>query len=292
VLSPNQWAAAQIAAKTLGYVGTLGAAGAVFFLGYAAGHLANPELLKIRRLVLALAVLATAAAAVHVALTAGSMSGETAGMWDGSLVRMVWQAGEGRTLEIRVIGLALAAFTMRLHRPGGWGLLGAAMAATSFAWTGHAQALSPRALPVLLLGAHLLGVAFWLGALAPLDWVARQGDTPRIAAAAERFSAVAVFVVAGLMAAAVPLLCLLLGDFAGLWRSTYGRCIALKLAFVAGLLSLAAYNKLRLTPRLRAGDADAVRSLRTSIRLEMGLAVLVLAVTGTLTTVAGPPALD
>jgi putative copper export protein len=32
--------------------------------------------------------------------------------------------------------------------------------------------------------------------------------------------------------------------------------------------------------------------LRTSIRLEMWLGVMVLAVTATLTTIAGPPALD
>jgi putative copper export protein len=220
------------------------------------------------------------------------MSGETAGMWDGSLIRMVWQAGAGRALEIRAIGLSLTALAMLMHRPPRWGLLGAAMAATSFAWTGHAQSLSPRVFPVLLLGAHLLGVAFWMGALAPLDLVARDGNASRIAAVAERFSAVAVFVVAGLILAAAPLLWLLLGGFAELWRSSYGRCIALKLAFVAGLLSLAAFNKLRLTPRLRAGDADAVRSLRTSIRLEMWLGIMVLAVTATLTTIAGPPALD
>jgi copper resistance protein D len=291
-LSPNQWAAALIGVKTIGYAGTLGAAGAVFFLGYAGNLIANTELLRIRRLVLACAFLSAAAGAAHVVMTAGSMSGEAAGMWDGSLVRMVWQAGEGRALEIRVIGLLLAALAVRERGPAAWGLLGAAMAATSFAWTGHAHSLSPRVLPVLLLGAHLLGVAFWMGALTPLDFVARAGTASRIAAVAERFSAAAVFVVAGLILVAAPLLWFLLGGFAELWRSSYGRCIALKLAFVAGLLSLAAFNKLRLTPRLRTGDADAVLSLRTSIRLEMWLGIMALAVTATLTTVAGPPALD
>jgi copper resistance protein D len=291
-LSPNLWAAALIGVKTLGYAGTLGAAGAVFFLGYAGSLVAIAELLRIRRLVLACAVLAAAAGAAHIVMTAGSMSGAAAGMWDGSLIRMVWEAGEGRALEIRAIGLTLAALAILMHRPAAWGLLGAALAATSFAWTGHAQSLSPRALPVVLLGAHLLGVAFWMGALAPLSMVAREGKTKRIAAAAERFSAVAIYVVAGLIVAAAPLLWLLLGGFAELWRSSYGRCIALKLAFVAGLLSLAAFNKLRLTPRLRAGDTDAVRSLRTSIRVEMWMGVMVLAVTATLTTIAGPPALD
>lgn len=291
-MSPNQWAAALVGVKTLGYAGTLGAAGAVFFLGYAGSLIANAELLRIRRLMLACAVLSAAAGAAHIAMTAGSMSGGAAGMWDGSLVRMVWQGGEGRALEIRVIGLSLAALAMLTYRPHLWGLLGAAMAATSFAWTGHAQSLSPRVLPVLLLGAHLLGVAFWMGALAPLSLVAREGTAARIAAVAERFSAVAVFAVAGLIVVAAPLLWLLLGSVAELWGSSYGRSIALKLTFVAGLLSLAAFNKLRLTPRLRAGDAGAVRSLRTSIRLEMWLGVIVLAVTATLTTVAGPPALD
>lgn len=291
-MSPNPWAAALIGVKTLGYAGTLGAAGAVFFLGYAGSLIANAELLRIRRLVINCAVLSAAAGAAHIVMTAGSMSGEAAGMWDGSLIRMVWQAGEGRAFEIRAIGLSLAALAMLMHRPHRWGLLGAAMAATSFAWTGHAQSLSPRIFPVVLLSAHLLGVAFWLGALAPLSLVARAGNVTRIAAAAERFSAMAVFVVAGLIVAAAPLLWLLLGGFAELWRSTYGRCIALKLAFVAGLLSLAAFNKLRLTPRLRAGEAGAMRSLHTSIRLEMWLGVMVLAVTATLTTLAGPPALD
>jgi len=291
-LPPNPWAAALIAVKTLGYASTLGAAGAVFFLGYAGSLIANAELVRIQRLVLACAVLSAAAGVAHIVMTAGSMSGAAAGMWDGSLIRMVWQAGEGRALEIRVIGLSLAALAMLTHRPAPWGLLGAAAAATSFAWTGHAQSLSPRVLPVLLLGTHLMGVAFWMGALAPLSLVAREGTAARIAAAAERFSALAVFAVAGLIVVAAPLLWLMLGDVAELWRSTYGRSIALKLAFVAGLLSLAAFNKLRLTPRLRTGDAGAVRSLRASIRLEMWLGVMILAVTATLTTVAGPPALD
>ena len=84
----------------------------------------------------------------------------------------------------------------------------------------------------------------------------------------------------------------MLGDFTALWGSTYGRYVIYKLAIVACLLCVAAFNKLRLTPRLRAGDTRAVRSLRTSIRLELLLGVLILAVTATLTTVTGPPVLD
>ena len=150
----------------------------------------------------------------------------------------------------------------------------------------------PRRGPVLLLSVHLLGVAFWLGALVPLLIVARDGDLPRTAAAAARFGAAAIFVVGGLMAAGLGLLWMLLGGVTALWGSAYGRYVMFKLAFVAGLLCLAAFNKLRLTPRLRGGDARAARSLRTSIRLELLLGMLILAATATLTTLTGPPALD
>ena len=145
---------------------------------------------------------------------------------------------------------------------------------------------------MLLLGVHLLGVAFWLGALAPLRMVASGGNPIHIAAAAARFGTAAVFVVGGLIAAAVMLLWLMLGGLSQIWASDYGRYITLKLALVAGLLSLAAFNKLRLTPRLQVGDPAAVRGFQASIACEMFLAILILAVTAALTTLAGPPALD
>ena len=122
--------------------------------------------------------------------------------------------------------------------------------------------------------------------------VARDGDLAKIGAASARFGAVAVFVVIGMVAAGATLLWLLLGGFGDLPGSAYGRFAALKLALVAGLLCLAAFNKLRLTPRLLHGDAGAVRSLRTSIRFELLFGALILTVTAALTTLAGPPALE
>jgi putative copper resistance protein D len=291
-LSPSQWEAAAIGVKTLVYAATLGAAGAVFFLGYSGRLIAGAQRLAIRRLCVNFAVLSTAAGIAQIMVTAGSMSGAADGMWNGSLIHMVLQAGPGRSVAIRTAGLVLAAAGIRPQRPAWWALLGAAAAATSFAWTGHAHSLASPAIPVLLVGIHLLGVAFWLGALMPLAIVARGDDPAGIAAAATRFSAAAMVVVAGLIGAAAPLLWLLLGGFADIGGSPYGRWFILKLTLVAGLLGAAAFNKWRLTPRLRTGDRIAVRGLRASLRLEMLLGILILAVTATVTTVAGPPALD
>jgi putative copper export protein len=66
----------------------------------------------------------------------------------------------------------------------------------------------------------------------------------------------------------------------------------LKIAFVACLLALAAWNKLRLVPPIVAGDPIAVRSLRRSIRAEMLVAGLILLITAALTTLAGPPSMS
>jgi putative copper resistance protein D len=285
------WDAALIAIQTLTYGGTLGAAGAVFFLVYCKSLITSAERGRIGALLLAAAVLGVLAAALQIMLMAGSMSGDASAVFDSSLLSMVWQAGAGHAFLIRAIGLVFAALlvvSVRLAVPA---LLGATLAATSFAWTGHARALAPDVIPLLLQGMHLLAAAFWLGALMPLYIVARSEDTPRLAAAAVRFSSRAMFVVGALLAAGAALLCLLLGDPAALWGSAYGRLMMLKLALVAGLLSLAAFNKLRLTPRLRAGDRRASGQLRASIQAELALAALILAATATLTTLTGPPAL-
>ncbi len=70
--------------------------------------------------------------------------------------------------------------------------------------------------------------------------------------------------------------------------SRYGRLVSLKLGLVILLLAFAAFNKLRLTPRLLAADESAVRALRRSIKAEMLIAGLILLVTATFTTITGP----
>jgi putative copper resistance protein D len=285
------WDASAIAAKTITYAATLGAAGAVWFLRYCNTLLARAPRLGIRRIVLGLSALSVAGGGAQLLISAGSMSGVASGMLDGSLVNMAWQAGAGRGNSIRAIGLLLAAVGAWSGRPAWPASFGAAMAATSFAWTGHARLLAPAVAP-LILGAHLMGAAFWLGALIALLSVARDGDVPRLAHATARFGSLAPYVVGVLMATALCLLSMMLGGAAQLWSSDYGRIAMLKVGLVAVLLCLAAFNRLRLTPRLLAGDAAAAGSLNISVRVELLLGVLILAVTAALTTLTGPPALS
>jgi copper resistance protein D len=285
------WDASAIAAKTITYGTTLGAAGAVWFLRYCNTLLARAARLRIRHIVLGLSALSLCGGGAQLLISAGSLSGAASGMLDGPLLHMAWQAGAGRDNSIRAIGLLLAAAGAWSDRPAWPASFGAAMAATSFAWTGHARVLAPPVAP-FILGVHLMGAAFWLGALVSLRIVARDGDMPRLAHVAARFGALALYVVALMLAAALGLLSMMLGGVAQLWMSGYGRVAMLKVGLVAVLLCLAAFNKLRLTPQLLAGDAGAARRLNISVGAELLLGGLILAATAALTTIAGPPALD
>jgi putative copper resistance protein D len=281
-----------VIAKAVTYAATFGAAGGIFFLAYCRSAVAEGDRLPIQRLVRHLAAIAVFAGVARIMLTAAAMSGAASGLVDIALMRMIWQAGEGRAIIVRTAGLLLmlpAAYS--LSPPTVWSLVCAAGAAASFAWVGHVRALGSGWM-TLLLSIHLLGAAFWLGALAPLLLITRQGEARRSAAAATRFGALAPTVVVALALAGLGMLCVLLGGASQLWTESYGRYLIAKLAVVASLLGLAAFNKLRLTPRLAVGDLAALHSLRRSIRAELVLGLFVLIITAALTTLTGPPALD
>jgi copper resistance protein D len=283
------WDVGAVAAKALVYEATLGACGAVFFLGYANVALNGWQRAKIRSFIGVQLLVAAVFTLVRILLLTGSMSGNISGMFDRDMARMILEAGEGTAASLRLAGLALAACALarnrRLQVPA---LLGAALAASSFAWVGHVHALRPMLPATLLSAVHLIGVAFWIGALLPLLWCAR-GEARTVGAIAQRFGSVAIIVVALLATAGLGLLWMLSAGQADFWSSGYGNLIVVKLLLVVLLLGAAALNKLSLTPRLLQGDAHAIVMLRRSVQLEILVAALILMVTAAFTSLLGPP---
>lgn len=283
------WDAATVCAKAATYAATLGAAGAIFFLVYCRGLLHEPQRLRIRRLVGILLVVSALASCAKVLLSAASMSGDLAGMFDSAFARMVLGAGEGRATGVRIAGLGLAALSLSAKpRVLALAVIGAGAASISFAGVGHIRALQ-NVLPSVLLCIHLLCAAFWLGALAPLLIALRDGADSQIASIASRFGKLAVGGVVLLMAAGIGVLWTLIGDAATFWSSDYGRMVAIKLFGVAAMLSIAAMNKLYLTPKLLQGDRKALIRFRRSVQTEMIIGALILLITATFTTITGPP---
>jgi copper resistance protein D len=284
------WDAAAVIAKAITYAATLGAAGAIFFLSYCGSLLLEPQRSHVLRLVCTLLAVSALASCARILLSAGSMSGDLAGMFDSDFARMILGAGEGRATGIRIAGLALAAFVISSKpRLRALALIGAAVASISFAYVGHMIALLPNFVPALLLSIHLLCAAFWLGALAPLLIAARDGTGAQVAALASRFGNIALGVVLLLLCAGVSLLWTLITDAATFWSSDYGRMMAVKLFLVAALLGTAAVNKLYLTPKLLNGHARAVIQVRRTVQAEMLIGALILLITASFTTISGPP---
>lgn len=288
-MSLTLWDVAAVMAKAFTYAATLGAAGAVYFLAYSQDLLGASDIRRIERLIKTLTLVAAAVSCARIAILTGSMSGEIAGMVDREMASVLLGAGEGRATGLRLAGLALVCLAFFSNRrPSLPALLGATLAAASFAAIGHVRAVSVAWLSTGLLAIHVTSVAFWMGALAPLFIVTGDGEVRRIAALAHRFGRVAAGIVAALILCGATVLYVLVGSVAALGNGPYGRALLVKLGLVACLLGLAALNKLRITPQLLSGDAHAVRRLRRSIQIEMLLAALILLVTATFTTVMGP----
>ena len=289
----GSWEAAGIAAKALTYAFSLTAAGGAIFIFLFVRRLHDSERDHIANVTRALALLAMIVTAARLPLIAGALGGELSSMWDGSLLSFVFQSSEGYAAQVRAAGLLLILVLGDRSSPAAaLAAIGAVIVSASFAFTGHSLALERGLFPQMLLTIHLIGVSCWVGAFYPLRHLTHRSDVASVGSIMKRFGELALYVVGALIAAGVVLLWILIGSPLALFDSAYGRLVAIKLLIVAGLLSLAAVNKLLLTPALLRGDVSALRRLRRSITIELALAGLILIVTAVFTTVTGPPALE
>jgi copper transport protein len=185
-------------------------------------------------------------------------------------------------------------------------LLGAAVVALALtaALAGHSATHSPRGLLVLADTLHVLAMSAWLGGLVMLlialpiavRALGRGERIPLRAAAAGRFSRLALASVALLLLSGIVQAIALVGALDAFVETAYGRLVLAKIAIFLGLISLGAYNQRRLLPRLRTaaeGEAEPERAaalLRRSVACEVALALVVLGVASVL--VATEPAVS
>ena len=288
VLAMDAATIATVAVKVLAYLASFGAGGTALALG-TLSTLDGDTTRFVRRFGLACALAAGLASAALVPMGAVYLAG---GSWTGAadpaLTGMVMASPVGESLVVRVAGLAVVAvFFVSPRAPRFVAFAGAAVVCGSFALRGHVLA-EPRVILAALVTVHLLGLAFWIGGFAPLHRMAGRTDSITAGIAAAEFGRRALWVVLALAAAGVGLAVLLAGNPLDALESPYGRLLAVKLAVFVLLLGLAAFNKLRLTPALLAGDAGAGARLRQSICLELAAVTAAAAATALLTTIASP----
>lgn len=202
----------------------------------------------------------------------------------GLLASPGWQAAMatsyGHSVGLALPALAGAGGTLWLRRHStaiAWLLSATVVLLFGLAFTvsGHAASAEPRWLSRPALGLHVLMAMLWLGALPPLlVALARPGaDARRVLGL---FSRWAPGMLAALVLSGGVLVVIQLGHWRALAWPGYSRILLLKLALVALVLVLAAWNRWRLTARVQRGEAAARLALRRLIRLELVLLVVVL----------------
>ena len=242
--------------RVLTYIGLFVGIGGVFFLCWA-----NTKIDFRRGSAVALSI-GFAALVLSVGLVGLDALGRPL---SGLVASDVWRAGYatsfGLTASIAAIGFAVA-FAALLIEDTQLARIAAATAvvcaALALASSGHASAAAPQALMRPSVFIHAAAVLLWAGSLAPL--LLSLGNNVRGTTALRRFSAVAPYVVAALVASGIVLAIVQIARPSALWDSSYGQVFLLKLAVVFAIAPLADLQPVRSDaahrPRRPQGAAE------------------------------------
>ena len=199
----------------------------------------------------------------------------------------VWRAGlfdtgYGITAAGAALAAALALYARQAAAPRTRQAAAAAalvLVGLAYAASGHAAAAAPQWLTRPSVFLHTVAVTFWVGALAPLAYLARAGrigdDEPL-----RRFSDAIPFGLVALFGSGLALAGIQLGSLSALWTTPYGQVFLVKLTLLAALLAFALANRLRLAPSTLRGSPTDRRRLTASIATETVLAFGTLGVAG------------
>ncbi len=278
-----------IAAKLMLYIGALFASGTVIYLIIFDTNKASASF-NGRRITALFAMVGLVAALISYGLASARLTGEILGAFDPEMLGILWQTPVGTALLLCVLGfplIILGLFAGKMRN--GLMATGCLFVLGSFIPVGHVADI-PNFLFKILLLIHLIGIAAWVGVLLPLYRL--SSDPAQIATAAalaHRFGRLAVVFVPILFIAGGWLAYQLVHSLTNLFTTGYGQALLIKVVMVTGLLGLAAANKLRFVPALRAGDSAALKHLQYSVLAEMMVVIAILSITAVLTSVLSLP---
>ena len=287
--------------------------GLVFLLAVWRTALLGPATARARRLGVGAALAGVVAGVCGLALQGATASSTTfRAALDPDVLASVLDTRFGRAWALRVLAFAalgaIVALTLR-GRPlpqarvvalaAG---IGAACVCLAPSFAGHAAASDPQAALVPLDVVHVLAMSAWIGGLAVLLVVVpaatRALDPPErtrlLARLLLRFSPLALGCVLVLLATGIAQSLLHVDRWGALLDTPFGRAVLIKIGLVVVLVAIGAVQRRRVVPRLRRAAEEGATPgaagvlLRTALRAEVVLAVVVLGVTSAL--VAYPPA--
>jgi copper transport protein len=186
-----------------------------------------------------------------------------------------WRLALASPFALTALAAVLAA-ALAIQKRRGAVLLAWFFAALSFALAGHAARAAPVPLMAALVFGHAVALIFWAGALPGLLLALRQGNTAPTMA---MFSRIAIPMVVVLVLTGTALAWRQIGSIGAFVGSAYGWLLLAKLGFVGITLLLALRHRLVLLPALQRDPATACPVFRRSLRLELMVMLLILALT-------------
>ena len=273
--------------RALSFIAIFQAAGTVLFVWLLRPQLQTTEA-ALARLAAVAAVGGIAFTLAHHFLGPARMTGSFSGIFDLSLQTLLLESSAGSARALRVGGLIVLLFGLRASPPNyRLALLGVAATLSSFALMGHTTTHDPGLVLTPLLIAHVVIIAFWFGSLLPLIHVT-ESESPTVSGdVLSRFSSLATWSVPMILIAGTAIWLVLLPGLEALMNS-YSKLVFVKAAGFIVLLALAALNKWRYVPKIRAGDSHALLALRRCIAREWSLMALIFIVTASLTGFFSP----
>lgn len=290
------WDYSNIISKLLIYTGVAAAIGGPFVAG-----LINPSVNKksIINYIIIASIIGFIAVIINFFIQVGAFS-ETGllGMFDTQMMDFLWQTAVGDSVVWRLFAYTLLGFSLffgdldMLHKRfrlkhATFILLYLATIfsfAYSFTFVGHSADIG--GVMKWLIGFHVATMAWWIGALYPL-WLSCKCMQPAVLYKLMcLWGNIAIFTVGLLVVCGISLLFLFFENPLELLTSGYGQVMLLKLTFVAIIFLIAIYHKLHLVEEVQ--EEAICHKLEKSIRNEMLIAVIILVVTATLSSVLGP----
>lgn len=270
-------------AQALVYSGVLGASGLVLFRALLLDRAAGAARPPLRLLTALLAAVAAVGLVLLLAADAAWLTGTgAAGLVDpGVLWHVLGSTPAGLATGLALAGLLLVLLPARGRSGRIISCAGAALALLSLPLTGHSRSFGPAWLVIGSDLLHVLAGAVWVGGVLGLA-VTLRGGAPADAAArtVTRFSTAAAWVVLTLAVSGTVLAWRILPGPGALVTTGYGLTLLAKLAVVAVVLAVAAWNRYRLVPGVAAAPARA--QLRSTVLAEAALILVAVGLTALL----------
>ena len=285
----DAWLIADVISKITIYLTSFITVGSMVFLWWVKPS-DKPTIKSLLNLTLIAGVLSLIFSVTRISIQAGQLYDEgLEGLFDWEMIGIVREGPLGLSTYFRLTGIfvLLTAIPFAAFRCVGT-LVGGILVATSFAMVGHATKDQLFLGPMITI--HLLAVSFWLGALYPLYKLASdQNSLIDAGELAHKFGKQAAIMVSVLIMMGAAFSIFLVGSPEKLFSTSYGLLLLIKVAMVGILLALAALNKFKIVPALRQKNQIVARQLKTSIKLEFLVFLIIFAMTAILTTAVSLP---